>query len=182
MPLPPVQRPRPSAVDAETGTLGPMTETTSSAATGPGPGPRDGTPARRRRRVEPRHLAYVALLVVVGVCVYALTQHYSDPDTTVQGGAVERVIPAAESKILQQDQVGIDLVTGYEAQLTVNGTPLPADEVTAMPELGQVAYQPGQGRTFEHWPAGRNCVVATFWPIATGPQQSDSRTWCFTVL
>jgi hypothetical protein len=143
-----------------------------------------GAPRRRhaRRRFEPRHAAYVVLLLVAAVAVYALVQQYSKDDPTTAGGAIERFLPTAESKILQQDQVGLDLAPGYEAEIMVNSTPLPSDEVLRVPELSQIFYQPGPGKAFEQWPAGRNCVVASIWRTATGPNQAFNRTWCFTVV
>lgn len=141
-----------------------------------------GRPRHARRRFQPRHALYVVLLVVAAGAVYLLVQHYGKDDPSTAGGAIERFIPTAEAKILQQDQVGIDLATGHEAELSVNDVPLPMDEVLAIRELSQYFYQPGAGRTFEQWPAGRNCVVARIWRTETGPTQSFNRTWCFTVL
>jgi hypothetical protein len=142
----------------------------------------DAGPNRRPRRVQPRHVAYVVLLAIVVVAVYALFQLAASDDATNETSAIEQLIPAPDSKILQQDQIGIDLAPGYEASLTVNGTPLPEDEVLAVPQLNQVFFQPGPGKSIEQWPAGRNCIIATFWRSATGPGQSTNRAWCFTVV
>ena len=127
-------------------------------------------------------MAYVGLVVIVVVCGYVLAQLYSDDDTSPQDAAIEQLLPAPESKILQQEQVGIDLAAGYEGRLAVNGVPLPDDEVQAVPQLNQIFFQPGPGKAFEQWPAGRNCTVATFWRSETGPSQSAVRSWCFTVV
>lgn len=139
-------------------------------------------PVTRNRRFQPRHAAYLVLLAVVVVCVYALYQLADSPATNLEGGSIERLIPAPDSKILQQDQIGIDLAPGYEASLAVNGTPLPTDQLLIVPALNQVFYQPGPGKIIEFWPAGRNCIVATFWRSETGPNQSSSRAWCFSVV
>lgn len=147
-----------------------------------GSSPRAASGTRTSRRPQPRHVAYVVLVAVVVVAVYALVQLADTNATNLESGSIERLIPTPDSKILQQDQIGIDLATGYEASLAVNGTPLPLDEVLVVPALNQVFFQPGPGKTFEFWPAGRNCVVATFWRTATGPGQSAARTWCFSVV
>jgi hypothetical protein len=144
--------------------------------------PSTARPSQGGRRFQPRHAAYIVLVAIAAVCVYALYQLADAPATNLEGGAIERLIPAPDSKILQQDQIGIDLAPGYEASLAVNGTPLPTDQVLIVPPLNQVFYQPGPGKIIEFWPAGRNCIVATFWRSETGPNQSSSRAWCFSVV
>jgi len=134
------------------------------------------------RRLQPRHAAYVVLVLIAAVATYALFQLAQNPGSNLEGGSIERLIPTPDSKILQQDQIGIDLASGYEATLAVNGTPLPLDELLIVPALNQVFYQPGPGKLIEQWPAGRNCIVATFWRTETGPNQSTSRSWCFSVV
>jgi len=162
-----------------------MSDPTSSTDTDPGssePGDRPRWAQRQKRGFQPRYVAYVVLVLVPIVAIVLLAQHYSDPDNSPQEAGIELLIPAPESKILQQAQVGIDLAAGYEGRLAVNGVPLPDDEVTAVPQLNQIFFQPGAAKAFEQWPAGRNCVVATFWRSETGPSQSAVRSWCFTVV
>ncbi|MCU0310598.1 MAG: hypothetical protein MUE36_06620 [Acidimicrobiales bacterium] len=142
----------------------------------------EASPDRPTRRLQPRHAGYAVLVAIVVVAVYLLVQLAGDPSTNLAGGSIERLIPAPDSKILQQDQIGIDLAPGYEAELAVNGTPLPLDEVLAVPQLSQVFFQPGPGKAIEFWPAGRNCIVATFWRTETGPAQSSNTSWCFSVV
>ena len=125
---------------------------------------------------------YVALLAVVVVCVVILTRHSSTTGVGLDGGAIEQLVPTPDAKILQQDSVGIDLAEGYEARLTINSTYIPDDQLTIVPALNQVTFQPGPGKEFEAFPAGRNCVTANYWRSETGPNQSTNRTWCFTVV
>ena len=125
---------------------------------------------------------YALLLVIVGVCVYVLYQKSTTNATNLDNGIIEQLEPAPDNKVLQQSTVGIDLAPGYEASLTLNGTPLPDDELTVVPQLSQYRYTPGAGKTFETLPTGNNCIVATYWQTALGPTQSSTRSWCFTVL
>ncbi|MCD9623731.1 hypothetical protein [Rhabdothermincola salaria] len=138
--------------------------------------------ARPPRRLQPRHAGYVALVAVAAVALYFVYQLAAEDGGTGQSSAIEQLYPTEEAQILQQDRIGIDLAPGYEGSLALNGDPLPDDEVMLVPELNQVFYQPGPGQTFESWPAGRNCIIATFWRSETGPGQSSSRAWCFTVV
>jgi hypothetical protein len=121
------------------------------------------------------------LAVVVAVAVTLLVRTGGKESASEAGGAVDRLIPTANAKILQQEVVGIDLTAGYEAELAVNGVPLPLDQLTVERGLNTVTFQPGPGKDFEQWPAGQSCLTATFWPSAS-PTQTDLRTWCFTVV
>ena len=98
-----------------------------------------------------------------------VSQSSSESSGGLDGGVIEQLIPAKNSKILQQDQVGIDLQTGYSADLAVNGVAIPEDQLTRVSGLDEVLFQPGPGKVFEQWPAGQNCVVATYWANDVGP-------------
>ncbi len=94
---------------------------------------------------------------------------------------VEALIPGNNDKVLQQSQVGIDLQSGWDGSLQIDGTPIPLDQLTKVLSQGLITFQPGPGKVLEYLPAGQNCVVARFWPQAT-PEQNLSRQWCFTVV
>lgn len=100
----------------------------------------------------------------------------------LDGGRIQRLIPSPGAKILQQDQVGIDMAPGFEATLTLNGVPLPLDQTEVVPAINQVTFRPSSGKVFEKLPAGQNCVVATYWESKYGPSVTSSRSWCFTVV
>lgn len=136
----------------------------------------------RTRRLQPHHAVYALLLVVVAVSVFVLFKKSQTNGVNVAGGAIEQVIPAPGSKILSQDQIGIDLAPGYEGELTLNGTPIPLDELTVVPQLNQVTFKQTATSETQLIPAQQNCVVATYWPSASGPSQSSTYPWCFTVL
>jgi hypothetical protein len=123
----------------------------------------------------------VLILIACGG-IYAVSQSSSESSGGLAGGVIEQLIPAKNAKILQQDQVGIDLQTGYSARLAVNGVDIPDDQVTVVSGLDEFLFQPGPGKAFEQWPAGQNCVVATFWANDVGPGQSRTQPWCFTAF
>lgn len=135
-----------------------------------------------RRRLQPRHFAYVALVLVAAACLAIVATKGIDSATNLDDGHIERLIPSPGAKVLQQDLIGIDLAPGYEGQLTLNGVALPMDQVNWMPELNQLTFRPGAGKVVEQLSAGQNCMLAEYWPSAYGPTQSSRYTWCFTVV
>jgi hypothetical protein len=146
---------------------------------GQAPDPSAGTSGRR---FHPRYLAYVLLIVVVATSVFVLVKKASQGSGTLNNSAIERLIPTAGAKILQQDIIGIDLAPGYEGTIALNGEPLPLDQVTVVAPLNQVTFKPGPGKIYESLPTGENCLVATYWMSSKGPAQASLQTWCFTVL
>ena len=123
-----------------------------------------------------------ALLAVVVVAVWYLATRSSGSDGSPEAQVIEALVPGEAEATLQQGEVGIDLLTGWDASLTVDGIALPEGELDKLEDLGIVTYTPGPGKAVEFWRAGQNCVSATFWQRATGPEQSFQRSWCFTAL
>jgi hypothetical protein len=84
------------------------------------------------------------------------------PDGTgpTQADLVEQLIPSEGSEQLSQVQIGIDLTNGLDANLTVNGVPIPPDELQRRPELNQVFFRPGPDRAVEALEPGDNVVRA----------------------
>ena len=142
----------------------------------------------------------VALLVgfIAIVVAFMVTSREDQTSPIVTGNpAIEALIPPEGSEQLRQTRVGIDLVSGYDAELTINGVFIPIDQINVLRDLenpdlsAEVAatssntlsrfeYQPLQGRVIPELKADENCVVAEFWPL-NDPLSRQSVSWCFTV-
>jgi hypothetical protein len=164
--------------DCRTTAPGGHTVGVSDAQTPPPVGPT----ARPRRRLQPHHAVFALLIVVVVVCVVVLFKKAQTGSNGLDNAAIDRLIPAPNAKILAQDNVGIDLADGYTATLTLNGTPIPDDQLTVVPQLNQVTFTPGPDKDIQLIPAQQNCLTATYWKLSTGPSQSQTQSWCFTVF
>lgn len=138
--------------------------------------------ARPRRRLQPHHAVFALLAVVVVVCVVVLFKKAQSGSNGLDNAAIDRLIPAPNAKILAQDTIGIDLADGYTATLALNGTQIPDDQLTVVPQLNQVTFTPGPGKDTQLVAAQQNCLVATYWRLSTGPSQSQTQSWCFTVF
>jgi len=141
-------------------------------------------------------------LVTLGIIlvIFALVLSTQDSgDIRVEGNpAIEALIPEADSEVLRQSAVGIDLTSGYDAQLTINGIPIPPDQINVLRSeenpresagtggsfsstLNRFVFQPLDGRAVPELLGGRNCVVAEFWPLSD-PSSRQRIEWCFTAL
>ena len=94
---------------------------------------------------------------------------------------IEARIPAANDKVLQQAEVGIDLLSGWDAQLTLNGKVIPDDQIRRIPAQSRYTFTPGVGKEVEVYLAGQNCVLAKYWRIDK-PNSTFTDNWCFSVL
>jgi hypothetical protein len=124
---------------------------------------------------------FAVLIVVVVVCVVVLFKKAQTGSNGLDNAAIDRLIPSPDAKIPSQDIIGIDLADGYTATLALNGTQIPDDQLTIVPQLNQVTYKAGLDSDIPLRPAQQNCLVATYWRLSTGPSQSQTQSWCFTV-
>jgi hypothetical protein len=129
----------------------------------------------------------LTLALAAFAVAYLSTQEGGDDPIIASGGAadvVETLIPARGEQVPQQQTVGIDLVGGWDASLTVNSVEIPPDELQVTRELSLVQFTPADGRAVEQFQPGENCVHATIWPLSEGRGGESTRTvgWCFEVV
>jgi hypothetical protein len=144
-------------------------------------------------------IAGPAMLVVgiIGVLfALALTVTDEPEDLRVAGNpAIERLIPRPGSEVIRQGEVGIDLISGWEAELTIDGIPIPVDQMNILRDidnpgssaasrgtfgttLNRFTYQPLEGRVIAELLGDRHCVLAEFWPLSS-PTERQTTEWCF---
>lgn len=131
-------------------------------------------------------LAVAAVLVVLAVVAVIAYQEIdtSNGSNTTGGNPsfVERVIPDRDSQLLQQGTVGIDLKTGWDGTLTINGVAIPEDQLDVTESFNLVQFTPGEGKALRALPIGKICATATVWQEAAGKRSSRPVTWCFEVI
>jgi hypothetical protein len=133
----------------------------------------------------PRWLWVVGVVVVVivgGAIALLVFVVDSGDDVTAGGGAIERLIPANNSQIVQQQEVGVQLRPGFDATLRVNDTDIPEAQLKKTTGIYQVTFQPGPDKAVKQLEPGPNCVTVTYWRVEVGPEDSSQHAWCFTVV
>ena len=128
-----------------------------------------------------RRSIIAGLLLIVASSVFGLTRLSSGPSQPVNS-IIESISPDNGQSTLQQGQLTVDLLSGWDGRLTIDQREIPDDQVTKIREQGLLKFQPGKGKALEYFPAGQNCVTLTYWQLATGPEQSFAKQWCFTAL
>ena len=130
--------------------------------------------ARTNRLIIIGALALAAALFGTAVVVYL-----GNPRTTDLPVAIQEVSPVAQSTVVLQSDVVVDLAAGYTAEIDINGVPIPADEINEALALNQLRFSPGAGKTLERLFTEQNCVRVNYWLIVQGPQSAQTYTWCF---
>lgn len=101
---------------------------------------------------------------------------------------VDALLPARGASIVAQQRIGIDLRSGWTAELTLersdgDSVPLPASELIIVPELAQFFFEPADGAVVERLPGGVNCLRAVIWDLSRGREASErTERWCFSVV
>ncbi|MGI9578438.1 MAG: hypothetical protein ACR2OH_09585 [Microthrixaceae bacterium] len=140
-----------------------------------------------RAPMNPRARNAIAAIVIIGAIVgmvFTFRLAVTGDGNTSQAlpDSVDRLIPASGDEVLSQSEIGVDLATGFDAYLIVNGTEIrdEADGLKRELGLGTVTYQPGVGKPVEALQPDKNCVIAMVWPQHDGPDSAEPLSWCFT--
>ena len=137
----------------------------------------------------------LTLVTVLGVVAYGIASDSSDDPVASSGGTrefVEQLIPTSDSQVLQQGTVGIDLVSGWTGELTVDDVAIPPSDLdagdsspgsTVSTGLERITFTPGPGKVMESLPLGPICAKAVVWDRAAGRSNSERTVnWCFEVI
>ena len=162
---------------------------------------------RPKRRFD-RGLFIASLVIACGLAliIFGLTSAITGTDGIDRPEAIESVQPVENAvQVLSQDQIIVDLVTGYEARLVVDGIPIPttvigqsdvdpnvqaqpgqqvAAPITAVFDPGNavISFQPVEGAVIETFTEGTHEARVEFWKIEDGPDQASAYTWTFEVI
>jgi hypothetical protein len=138
--------------------------------------------------VARRALIVVAIVAAGALMVWVYNNAVVGSDATSDSlpDGVERLIPDSGASVLTQSTVGIDLATGYDADLEINGeritnvvTDPDGDGLHKDLSVGRIEYRPGPGRRIEALEPTRNCVVAHVWRQEDGRASQQPVSWCF---
>jgi len=158
-----------------------------------------------RKRLD-RKLLLASLVIASGIVlvVVGLTRSVTGRDQQRLPDAIESVDPIrGATQIVQQSSVFVDLQTGYEAVMVLNGVelpmvnldgtgtgelPKPGDQVAlpaaAILEPGNntITYTPVEGGPVEALDTGLNTAEVIYWKTNEGRTRARSYTWTFTVV
>ena len=126
----------------------------------------------------------ISLLLAVAVGGFWLAgagARTEEESAAVIDSAVEATYPGESELDVRQARIGVDLQSGYTADLTIDGIQIPEDELQRVESLGIVYYLPDPSRTTGALEPGRHCAQAFLWQPTRGKREDVGRTfsWCF---
>lgn len=136
-------------------------------------------------RIERLTPVLIAVLAAVAVGAFALAVTTgggsSDERISVTGGVnpIERAFPGQGDEVLQQAAVGVDLDAAWSAIITINGIPIPNEQMVSDAAIGLYSFTPGEGKVIERLLPDRNCVTVQMRLLRDATQTSTAE-WCFT--
>ena len=162
---------------------------------------------RRPRRID-RGLLLASLAIACGIVliIFGVTTALTGNDGIDRPDAIESLQPVENAvQVLQQERVVVDLQSGYEARLIIDGIELPTTVIgqsdvdpfeqpapgqqvdlptTAVFDPGNnvISFQPVEGAPIESFTEGLHEVQIIFWRIEEGPEQALSYRWEFNVI
>jgi hypothetical protein len=125
----------------------------------------------------------VISLIVAGALVLLGYGFSSGRDETkppvFTDSAVEATYPKEGDLELRQFRIGIDLASGYAAELSLDNVPIPKDQVEVVVGLDQYFYQPGPGTATGALAPGRHCATATITKVVDPNDTGHPFVLCF---
>jgi hypothetical protein len=129
----------------------------------------------------PRVVMSVLLAFSVASLYVAFTLHDDSPNPRLRPQAILAVSPLPASLQLRQTEIFVELAPRFTGTLTVNGIPVPDDQLDVIEGLNRYAFTPGAGKEIEELPPGRACAVVDYTPVADASDPGGSYRWCFSV-
>ena len=142
-------------------------------------------PHKLFQAMSPRAAMLVAVVVAmagVGTITLAVLAREGS-DGPGLDPAVEQLIPAADSEVLVQTNVGIDLVDSPSYKIVsfrLNGIELPQDEWLFSLGTQRLTYLVGDDQTVAELRPERNCARVEFYPTLEGAAATRQVSWCFS--
>ena len=158
------------------------------AGTGTPSAPTVSTPTRAQPRKLVEHPGRVAIVIstlAVVIALVAVALHRSDTDTRSERvgypTAVQEVTPRPGELVRLQDTITADLRDGLVGTLTIDGIPIPDDQLEIVGPLSQISFRPGPGKEFVRFEPGEHVATVRYWVgrLQDPPAKTGSYSWRF---
>ena len=125
------------------------------------------------------------ITLAVAGCLAGIAWGVSLGDTSTRkvGAHVERVEPEAGSPVVPgQASVVADLEAGWEGELSLDGRPIPKDQVQFTRATAVLSFTPGVGKDIERLAGGPHTATVTYWMTGESPSTALRSSWTFRVV
>ena len=91
---------------------------------------------------------------------------------------IESVNPRPGDTIQRQAPIEVDMVTGYDLEIFIDGIPIPDDQVVGVEATGLFWWRPGPAHLFEQWTRGEH-TARIVWNTSSGLSDTGEYQWSF---
>src|SRR3954454_22195012 len=128
----------------------------------------------------------VSLVLALGVAGFGFAfASGRDPQKPTQiDPAVERTEPEPGALALRQSRIGVDILPGFTAELSIDGVIIPDDQIEKVRGLDQYWYTPGPGTETGQLAPGRHCAAVKLTKVGENgapPETGTAKAWCFSM-
>jgi len=129
--------------------------------------------------ITPRRLVTTALLLLaVVLSVYGLQSVKDHPAATCSPGPTTPLVPCPADRDLGQGEIGVEMLAGYQVQLTIDTTVVPADELSV--QGSGFFYTPGPGTATGALAPGAHTASVTYFLTTAGAAAAQHYAWNFS--
>ncbi len=132
-----------------------------------------------------KYIRIIIVATLLSVTAVLLGIAYVNSDTSTQSASnssISSLTPTPGGLHNPRGDVIVDLVTGLDARLVINGIVIPDDEIIAVESESLFTFRPQAGKVIESFDTGINTAEVIFWPQGE-PEPSDAErySWEFKV-
>jgi hypothetical protein len=142
------------------------------------------SPAVGRKRA-PVVVRLAVTLALLG-CLAGMAWAFSLAEEAPQPGdaAIERLTPPPASEAVPgQTPVIVDMAFNYAVKLTIDGTPIPAEQLLEEPATAVFTFTPGPGKFTERFTNGQHIAQIVYWPKdGSETDNAEVYQWAFNVV
>jgi hypothetical protein len=127
-------------------------------------------------------IGIVVAVIALGIALLVVAARQDSDAVPTLPADLESVSPAPNAIADPMTQIGVNLGDTFTGVLQFDGVEIPEDQLARIVELGQVTFDPGDGREFTKFDAGQHTVTVVYWH-QTETRENDSHrfTWHFRV-
>lgn len=142
-----------------------------------------------RRPEHPERVAFVAVvvLIIVNLAIFGTRKEVRGTAAPERPTGIVQLSPQENELVLAQSSIVVDLKPTYSARLSIDGHPIPDDQVTVVPDAYELSFQPTPDHDIHRFAPGPHSATVEYWPRSKTYEQAKagqllgSYTWSFKV-
>jgi hypothetical protein len=142
-----------------------------------------------RRPEHPERVAFVAVvvLIVVNLAIFGTRKEVRGTAAPERPTGIVQLSPQENELVLAQSSIVVDLKPTYSAQLSIDGHPIPDDQLNVQPDVYELSFQPTPDHDIHRFAPGTHTATVEYWPRTKTYEQAKagrllgSYTWNFKI-